>query len=94
MKTFYELMDMASANVVGFYDTEEDALNAVHAAFVQHGLSGVEDLALSRKSGRVRPVLIAEGAALLRCSPDKDSHSSSQDQNAAVSAERGRRVGQ
>lgn len=64
MRTYYELMDVDSANVVDFFDTKDDALAAIRDAFERFGLTGVEDLALSEKSAD-KAVLLGEGAELL-----------------------------
>ncbi len=63
---YYELMDTDSANVVGFYQTREDALSIVRDSYERYGLPGIEDLALSEQSERGTGVLLAEGADLLR----------------------------
>ena len=66
MKTFYELMDIDSANVVGFFPTEEEALATVRAAYERHGAAGVEGLALSENPADGPARLIAEGEELAR----------------------------
>lgn len=66
MDAYFELMDIDSANVVGFYPTREAALAAVRDAFAGHGLVGIRDLALSEKVGDASALLIAEGEELLR----------------------------
>lgn len=65
MKTYYELMDLDSANVVGFYDTRDDALATIRNAYERYGLAGIEDLALSENSDEGEGVLLGEGAELL-----------------------------
>lgn len=50
MSLYYELMDLDSANVVGFYDSKDEALATVRESYERYGLAGVEDLALSEKS--------------------------------------------
>ena len=72
MKT-YELMDLDTANVVGFYETETAALAVVRGAITQYGEEGVLDLALSERSCDGSAVLLAEGPALMRrasCVPE------------------------
>ena len=66
MNTYYELMDLDSANVVGFFDTKEDAFATIRVSYEQYGLMGIEDLALSEKSDQGKGVLLGEGAELLR----------------------------
>jgi hypothetical protein len=62
----YELMELTTGNVVGTYDTEQDALRDVVQAVNQFGPSAAETLALGaddypRSSG----VVIAQGAELV-----------------------------
>ena len=66
MTTTFELMDTDSANVVGFYQTQDEALDTVRESYERHGLTGVVDLALSEKSGEGTAVLVAEGEELAR----------------------------
>jgi len=70
LKTYYELMDLDSANVVGFYDTKDEALATVRDAYDRYGLPGVEGLALSEKSDGNEGVLLGEGAELLHLATD------------------------
>lgn len=63
---YYELMDLDTANVVGFYDTKEAALAIVRSAYENYGLEGVESLALSEEPEEGEKGLFAEGADLLR----------------------------
>jgi hypothetical protein len=65
MKRYYELMDLDSANVVGFYDSKEEAFATIRASFERFGLAGIEDLALSEKSDHDGGTLVGEGAELL-----------------------------
>lgn len=67
MKTaYFELMDTDTANVVGFYDTKEDALAIVRGAYERYGLAGIEGLALSEEPSQGEQGLLVEGAELLR----------------------------
>lgn len=65
MSKYYELMDLDSANVVGFFDTKDDAFATVRNSYERYGLAGVEDLALSEKSDQDDWLLLGEGAELL-----------------------------
>ena len=64
MKKIYELMDVDTANVVGFYDTLDDALAIVRTALVEYGPAGIQDLALSEKDTNGHIVMLFEGSDL------------------------------
>ncbi len=70
MKTYYELMNIDSANGVGLYETKNEALSTVRDAYDRYGLPGVEGLALSEKSDGNEGVLLGDGAALLHLATD------------------------
>lgn len=65
MSTYYELMDLDCANVVGFYDTKDAALAIVRNAYERYGLAGIADLALTAKSDDDDGVWLGEGEELL-----------------------------
>ncbi len=65
MSTYYELMDLDSANVVGSFDTKDDALSTIRDAFERYGLAGIADLALTEKSDEGEGVWLGEGTELL-----------------------------
>lgn len=67
---YYELMDTDTANVVGFYDSKEDALATVRRAYDLYGLPGIEGLALSEEPREGEGTLLGEGADLLRLAPE------------------------
>lgn len=73
MNRYYELMDLDSANVVGFFDTKDDAFVTILESYDLHGPAGVEDLALSEKSGQGEGTLLGEGVELLRLASEKVS---------------------
>jgi hypothetical protein len=59
----YALWDLQSGNLVGAYDTTDDALRVVRRSIEQFGRESVVVLALARESaGRIRNV--AQGEAL------------------------------
>ena len=60
----YELMDVESANLVGAYETEAEALAIVRAALREHGPAYVEALALGYTDDQGEGEMIAEGAEL------------------------------
>lgn len=57
----FELWDMTSRNVSGFFDTKASALAAVRAAVDDHGRPYAEAFALVSEDTRGRSRLIAEG---------------------------------
>ncbi|MGH2533190.1 MAG: hypothetical protein ACRDJW_12900 [Thermomicrobiales bacterium] len=61
MTAFFELMDLTTANVVGHFATEDEALAVVRDVVADEGRDAVEELALSRQAGGTRPTLIAAG---------------------------------
>lgn len=64
MTAFYELMDIDTGNVVGFYASREEALSVVRSAFERFGESGIVDLSLGFQNEAGQMQLIAEGVAL------------------------------
>jgi len=64
VKRTYELMDTESGNLVGTYETEDEALPVVRAALMAPGQRGVTDLALSKKTADGSGEPTAEGIAL------------------------------
>ena len=61
----YELVELTTANVVGFYETERDALADVVEAIERDGLTAVETLALGfNDPDGAGGHAIAEGEAL------------------------------
>lgn len=63
---FYELMDVESANMVGWYDTEEDALAVVRSALDRFGPDSVMSLALATSDEDGNGELVASGADLIQ----------------------------
>lgn len=64
-----ELVDTESGNLVGSYETVEDALTIVRSAYSNHGKSGVKGLILLliREDGSQQ--LISEDLDLVRLAP-------------------------
>ena len=62
----YELWDLTSRNVAGFFETEADALDAVRAAGHTHGAAYAECFALIREDARGRSKTIARGTELVK----------------------------
>jgi hypothetical protein len=60
----FELVELSSANVVGFYDTEEAALNAVLESIERYGQASVATLALGYNDPHGPGYAIADGKAL------------------------------
>jgi hypothetical protein len=61
----YELWDLTTRNLTGFFATEDEALQAVRAAVEQHGLSYVEAFALVQDDAWGRSTTIARGMELV-----------------------------
>jgi hypothetical protein len=61
MAAFFELMDLATANVVGHFETEDEALAVVRDVVADEGRDAVEELALSRQASGEQATLIAVG---------------------------------
>jgi hypothetical protein len=64
MNVFYELMDIDTGNVVGFYASRDEALSIVRSAFDRYGEPGIADLSLSFQDETGEMRLVAEGVAL------------------------------
>ena len=60
----FQLWEAESANLVGSYATEEDALIVVRNAIEKHGREALDTIVLVREGARGRLTTIAEGAAL------------------------------
>lgn len=60
----YELWDTMSRNVVGDYDTEEQALKVVRDALALDGRQAVDSLLLAYEDRNGRTETVAAGAAL------------------------------
>ena len=65
MALIYELMDVESANLIGTYDSEGEALGIVRAAIATHGTSAMDGIALGYEDEEGNGALIAEGTALV-----------------------------
>lgn len=61
----YELWDLTSRNVTGFFGTEAEALAAVRAAAARHGRAYAEAFALVREDRRGRSTTVALGPTLV-----------------------------
>ena len=62
----YELWDGRSGNLVGSWDTEDDALRQVRHVHETEGDDAVEDLVLAHEDGTGHTLTVSEGPALLR----------------------------
>lgn len=62
----YELFDTRSANQVGVFQTEQEALAAVRHGIHLHGSEAVESLALGLEDEAGDTTVIAAGAVLAR----------------------------
>jgi hypothetical protein len=61
----FELWDLTTRNVTGFFDTEAEALAAVRSAVRAHSRAYAEAFALIREDARGRSTTIARGAELV-----------------------------
>jgi len=62
---YYELVNLASGNLVGDYDTEADALRDVRLMVDRYGPSSVATIGLGRNDDEGQVILVAEGADLV-----------------------------
>lgn len=62
----YDLWDSESGNVVGTFDTKEDALSVVRQALAKHGSEYVETLLFGQQDSRGRTKAIARGKKLVQ----------------------------
>jgi hypothetical protein len=61
----YELWDLTTRNLTGFFATEDEALQAVRAAVEQHGRSYAEEFALVQEDAHGRSTTVARGIELV-----------------------------
>lgn len=62
----YELWDGRSGNLVGGWDTEDEALGRVRQVRETEGGEAVDDLVLAQEDGYGHTLTVSEEAALLR----------------------------
>jgi hypothetical protein len=62
---YYELWDFASANMIGDYATEEEALAVIRGAVAEHGPAVVMALALGESDEHGNGRMIASGPDLI-----------------------------
>jgi hypothetical protein len=65
MSTVYELMDVESANLIGTYESETEALSVVRAAVAAHGKVAIDGIALGYEDEKGNGAMIAKGAELV-----------------------------
>jgi len=61
----FELWDLTSRNVAGFFETKAEALAAVRGAVNEHGRQYAEELLLASEDSRGRSRTIAKGGDLV-----------------------------
>jgi hypothetical protein len=67
MNTWYELWDSESANLIGAYRTEQEALQVLHKALVDYGPATFAGLVLTEEDDESDdPRIIAAGPDLIR----------------------------
>ncbi len=62
---YYELVNLASGNLVGDYDTEEEALADVRTMVARNGNSSVATIGLGRIDDEGCTTLVVEGTDLV-----------------------------
>ena len=62
---FYELLDLETGNLIGTYDTEQEALAVVRRAYQLNGSGYVRDLALGYEDDGGEGEQLAAGSDLL-----------------------------
>lgn len=72
--SYFELMDIDSASVVGFYATKHEALDVVRNAYRSFGVAGIDDLVLSEQTDEGIGNILAEGTDLLRLTIEAPLH--------------------
>lgn len=65
MDSTYELWDVCTANVIGMFSTEAEAIAAVHTLLDTYGSSYAADLSLSRRVGSRQACVVAAGEQLI-----------------------------
>lgn len=73
----YDLWDSASGNIIGTFDTREQALSVVREALSRHGVAYAEALLLGQEDSRGRSKAIAQGKKLVQLARATDPSISS-----------------
>jgi hypothetical protein len=64
---WYELWDSESANLIGSYSTEKDAVRFLHGALADYGPAAFAGLVLTEEDdGSEEPRIVAAGSDLVR----------------------------
>jgi len=71
MKTFYEMWDAVSRNLIATYDSEDEALSAVRTFIADDGEGSIEGIALVRHAPDGSGGVIAADAALARLAQER-----------------------
>ena len=79
MKTFYEMWDAVSRNLIAVYDSENEALSAVRTFIEDDGEESIEGVALVRHESDGSGGVIAADAALARLAQERQQQSISAD---------------
>jgi hypothetical protein len=62
----YDLWDSESGNIIGTFDTKEEALSVVRQALAKHGAEYVETLLFGQQDSRGQTKAIARGKKLVQ----------------------------
>ncbi len=79
MKTFYEMWDAVSRNLIAVYDSENEVLSAVLTFNQDDGEESIEGVALVRHEPDGSGGVIAADAALARLAQERQQQSISAD---------------
>jgi len=79
MKTFYEMWDAVSRNLIATYDSEDEALSAVRALIEDDGEESIEGVDLVRHEPDGSGNVIAADATLARLAQERHRQSISAD---------------
>ncbi len=66
MDSYYELVDLASGNMIEDYDREQDAIEALMRVVEEHGSQAISTFALAHVQGNQRRLVAMQDALILR----------------------------
>ena len=66
MNTYYQLVDLASGNVIEDYERESDAIDALIQVVVNHGPQAIETFALTRITAGQAVLIAMQDELVLR----------------------------
>jgi hypothetical protein len=72
MDSYYELVDLASGNMVEDYDDEQDAIEALVRVAKEHGSEAIATFALAHVQGSNRRLVAMQGDLVMRIEQEMD----------------------